>query len=223
MIKNSLKSLLFYTGALAVMFFGYVLVEPAIGFGAASQFTISQSVTAELSFSTPASSIVLSPSIGGLTGGAATGSTQVIVSTSNHLGYLMTIQASSSNGMVGNSNGSNYIPAYEPSVAGIPDYNFILPANRAYFGYTVQASSSADASSYFKNNGSACNTGATNDGHCWINASSTPFTIVSTSAATPGSGSTTTLTFHVGIAANPSPSVPDDTYVATTTLTAVAK
>lgn len=206
----------------------FMFAEPGVGYSATtatSQFTISQSVTAEVAFKTPATNVSLAPAIGGLTGGDATGTTQVVVVTNDRLGYQMTIQASSSSGaMLGNSNPANTIPGYSPAVAGIPDYNFTVPANSAEFGYTVLASSSADVTAFFKNNGSACNTGSTNDaGHCWLNATNTPFTIVSTSGPTTPSGSTTTLVFHVKIQANPSPTIPDDTYVATTTLTAMTK
>ena len=65
----------------AVLLALFVIFEP----GRASaengnEFTISESVTAEVSFATPATNIVLS-TIGGLTGGDATGTTQVVVTT----------------------------------------------------------------------------------------------------------------------------------------------
>ena len=205
----------------------FVIAEPAVSFGAGStqfdQFTISQGVTAEVSFKTPATNVVMAPTIGGMTGGDATGTTQVVITTNDHLGYQMTIQASSSAGMVGNVNGGT-IPAYVPSTPGVPDYNFTVPANGAYFGYTVEASTTADLTAFFKNNGTACNTGSSNGlGHCWLNATTTAFYLADTSSATAASGSTTTLKFHVRIMSNPSPTIPDDTYVATTTLTALVK
>jgi len=204
----------------------FVVFEPTIGVGATtatSQFTISQTVNAEVSFSTLASNVTLAPSLGGLTGGDATGTTQVVVVTNDHSGYQMTITASSSLGMLGNRNSANTIPAYTPATPDVPDYNFTVPVNKAYFGYNVEASTSADLVASFKNNGTACNTGSSSGlNHCWLNASTTAVTIINTTASTAASGSTSTLAFHVKIQANPSPIIPDDTYVATTTLTATA-
>ncbi len=205
----------------------FVLLEPTIGFGdtsALSQFTISETIGTEVSFQTAPTNVTLSPSLGGLTGGDATGTTQVVVTSTGHLGYHMTIQASSSVGMLGNLNSSNSIPAYTTQSASTsPDFNFTVAANAAAFGYSVEASTTADVVQQFKNNGTVCNAGSNNGlGHCWFPATSTAYTIINTSAASPGSGSTSTLDFHVKIQSNPSPVIPDDTYVATTTLTALA-
>lgn len=200
-----------------------VVAEPVISLGAEDQFTISQNVTAEVSFATPASDITMSPAIGGLTGGTANGGTQVVVLTNNDTGYTMTITASSSLGMIGVASSTNYIPALVAAGA-VPLYDFntsTIGANKAYFGYTVEASTTADVAQAFKNNGSACNIGANNGSdHCWLNASTTAFTVISRNYYTPASGATTTLKFKVVVNANPSPMIPDDTYVATTTLTA---
>ena len=205
----------------------FILAEPTLGLSQTTQstFTISQTVGKEISFTTTASNITMSPaSLGGLTGGTSFGSTTVVILTNDHLGYHMTIAASSSLGMIGNASSSNYIPAYVPSVAGVPDYTFTTPANRAYFGYTVLGSTTADVDQHFRSNGSnACATGSTNDGaHCWLNASTTNMYITNSNYYTPASGATTTLVFRVTISANPAPTIPDDTYVATTTLTATA-
>ncbi|MDE1941496.1 MAG: hypothetical protein KGI66_05220, partial [Patescibacteria group bacterium] len=85
-----------------------------------------------------------------------------------------------------------------------------------------------DIAKSFLNNGSACNitsgTGNTGSGtqHCWQAATTTPYTIINRNYLTPGSGSTSTLLFQVTINANPAATIPNDTYVATTTLTATA-
>jgi hypothetical protein len=226
--KNIITSICYGFGSLIIAMALFAAVEPAIGFGATatstSQFTISQTVGPEISFATPATNVTMAPALGGVTGGDATGTTQVVVFTNDHLGYQMTIQASSSVGMIGNTNPANSIPAYVPGTAGVPDFNFTVPANAARFGYTVEASTTAEATAFFKNNGTICNAGAANGlGHCWLNATTTPFFVIDTSAATVASGSTSTLKFHVKINANPAPAIPDDAYVATTTLTALAK
>lgn len=219
-IKDSLSSTIICALVLAVSFIG---LEPALLEGAATedQFTISQLVTSEISFITTATDVTLGPSLGGITGGTSNGGTQVIVSTSNTLGYNMTLTASSSLGMLGNTNQSNYIPAYVPSTVAVPDFTFTTPANRARFGYTVEASTTADLAQAFKDDGVNCNTGSADASNsCWLNASTTATTIVNRSTNTAASGSTTTIKFRVVINSNPSPSIPNDTYVATTTLTA---
>jgi hypothetical protein len=205
----------------------FILAEPAISLSATSatsQFTISQTVSSEVSFLTPATNVTLAPSLGGLTGGTANGSTQVVVLTNDHLGYQMTLAASSSVGMIGNFNGANNIPALVPATPSVPDFNFnTVAANAAAFAYIVEASTTADLTQIFKDNGAVCNAGAGDTvGSCWLNASTTAVGIVNRSSATTASGATTTLKFRVIISANPSPAIPDDTYVATTTLTATA-
>ena len=201
----------------------FTAVEPAVSFGASaqSQFTISQTTTTEISFSTFASNVTLSPSLGGITGGTANGQTQVVVTTNDIIGYNMTIQASTSLGMQGTASSTNYIPAYSTTT---PDYNFVLPANTARFGYTVNASTTGDVVQFFRNNGTICNQsgGTSNGSNCWIGATTTAVTIVNRNLPTQAPGATTTLYFRVGIAANPIPAIPNDTYVATSTLTATA-
>ncbi|MES2314373.1 MAG: hypothetical protein V4524_00335 [Patescibacteria group bacterium] len=230
MIRKITRTLNQAVLALFVLTFIFTAVEPAISFGAVttSQFTISQTVTSEISFATPAANVTMSPSLGGITGGTSNGQTQVVVTTNNSTGYNMTLTASSSVGMIGNASSSNSIPAYTPTVNLVPDYSFTTPSNAARFGYSVAASSTADNVTLFKNNGSnACNTGASTNSatsnvtiNCWLNASTTAITIINRSLQTPASGATSTVYFRVNITSNPSPVIPNDTYVATSTLTA---
>src|ERR1035437_6406533 len=116
----------------------FITIEPATSYAvvsATSQFTISQTVSTEIAFATPASNIIMSPTLGGLTGGTSNGATSVAVRTNNLTGYNMTIQASSSLGMIGNASSTNYIPAYITSIAGVPDYTFNTLVSG--FGYNV--------------------------------------------------------------------------------------
>ncbi len=205
-----------------VGFVAFAFVEPSISFGSSN--TVSQNVTTELAIVTPATNISLSPSIDVSVGGSASGQTQIVVATNDHIGYSMTIQASSSLGMIANSSSTKYIPSYISSTPGVPDYNFTVPANTAYFGYTVEASTTSDLASAFKDNAGVCGNalGSDTQDKCWIAASSTSYTVVNRTSETLLSGSTTTLKFLVVINANPVPGIINDTYVATTTLTATA-
>lgn len=226
MITNIKDSIRQGCAALLVIAALFLLAEPAISLSATtSQFTISQVVSSEVSFSTPASNVTLSPSLGGLTGGTSNGGTQFIVLTNDHLGYHIDLTASSSVGMLGNTNSSNSIPALVPASSGVPDFAFdsgSVAVNKAYFAYTVEASTTADTGSLFKDDGVNCNTGSGNtENKCWLNAGTGAVTIINRTSQTASSGATTTLRFRVVMQANPNPLIPDDTYVATTTLTAV--
>lgn len=205
-----------------IMMVIFVLIEPNISVGSTN--TVSQTVTSEIAFQTPANDVVLSPSIDVSIGGQASGETQVVVVTNDHLGYSMTVTASSSLGMVGNASSTLYIPAYVTSAPGTPDFTFSVPANTAYYGYTVEASTTSDLATAFKDNSSICGVVAGSDtaDRCWIFASTTPYTVINRASETSLSGATTTLKFLVVINANPNPGIPNDTYVATTTLTASA-
>ncbi len=222
-MKKEIANIIINSGSIMmVIIFAFVVFEPAISLGSTN--TISQTVTTEIAFQTPATNIVLSPSIDVSVGGQASGQTQVVVITNDHLGYSMTVTASSSLGMIGNASTTLYIPAYVTSSPGTPDFTFTTPANTAYYGYTVEASTTSDLATAFKDNSISCGVVAGSDtaDRCWISASTTPYTVINRSSVTPLSGATTTLKFLVVINANPNPGIPNDTYVATTTLTATA-
>lgn len=202
----------------------FVSFEPVISQAVQDQFEVSQVITDEITFHTTATDVSLSPALSGITGGTSNGGTQVIVRTNNSTGYTMTLTASSSAGMLGDSQGGT-IPALSVSSPTVPDYSFdsgTVGANLAYFAYSVEASTTADLDPSFKDNGSnTCNTGSTDTvDKCWLNASTTAETIINRSTATEASGATSTLKFRVVIKQNPSPSLAEDTYTATTTLTA---
>ena len=217
MIKKTLT--LARQGAIGTLIFAvaFITIEPAISYGAVSvtsQFTISQTVFSEIAFATPASNIIMSPTLGGITGGTSNGATSVAVKTNNLTGYNMTIMASTSLGMQGVASSTNHIPAYISAVGGIPDYNFNTTVNG--FGYNA---SSTDVVQAFQNNGASCNTSTVNSSsNCWLAATTTAVTIINRNIPTPSTGATTTLSFRVNLIANSM--IPNDTYIATTTLTA---
>ena len=216
-IKTAEQSII----ALLMLLLVFVVVEPAVGDAVISQFTESLQVTSEISFLTSAANVVLLPPIAGITGGTADGQTQVRVLTNNATGYNMTIMASSSSGMIGNTQGGN-IPAYISNVAGVPDLTFVSAPNTGRFGYTVEASTTSDLSQAFRDNGTTCGVGVADlPNSCWLAATTTQVQIINRSTFTPLSGATTTIKFRAVITANPSPIIPSDTYVATSTLTAL--
>ncbi len=213
-----------------ITFFGlvsvYVTAEPVVTRAVTDQFIINQTVTSEIAFVATASNITMDTSIPGITGGTASGSTQVRVYTNDAAGYNMTIAASGSPAMQGVAQGGS-IPDFSTTTTGYmsePSFGFIVPTNRAGFGYTVSASTTADLDQSFLDDGALCNTGALDTAEgldCWIGASTTAFRIVNRTSETTASGATTTLYFRTTIMPSPTPAVPEDLYQATTTLTAV--
>ena len=211
-----------------IAMFGFSTIEPGVLNAQAatttSQFTTKQTITSEISFLTPASNIVLSPSIGGITGGAATGTTQVVVYTNNTTGYTMTIAASGTvQAMRGDTATTSYINDYTPAT-GKPDFGFSTAGVSSKFGFTVSASNTADLAQKFLDNGGTCNTGAADTNgaaSCWSFATSTATSTIVTAAQSLVSGSTSTIFMHTFVPPNPNPALPKDTYTATTTLTAV--
>lgn len=226
--------LLQFSGAalmiVGLLFIGFPALEPIITSGAATstQFTVTQYVTAEISFAEEPADVIMSPSLGGISGGNSYGSTTVRVVTNNTTGYNMTLLASStaSGHALQGTTTSGYIPDFRGTATTVPSYTFSVAANRAAFGYTVSASTTADLAQQFLDNGSLCNIAIgdggtdTSSGTCWADASTTLRTIINSSAATAASGSTSTIAFRVTINSNPVPAIPEDGYVATMTLTA---
>lgn len=205
-----------------VALFSYFVLEPTVSRSATSDFEVSQTITDEISFKVNMPNVTMNGSIGGLTGGYATGTGSAVVETNDPDGYNMSISFANATSMQGNTT-SGVIDDYTPTTPGTPDYEWQdNPANgRAQFGFTVTASTSADVADNFKDNGSACGSGSSSANKCWMNGSTTDFTIVNRTSGSADSGATTTIKFKVAIPSNPSPAIPADIYVATATLTAL--
>ncbi len=216
-LKECLSGALVLSLALSVMF---VMAEPTLGLAIEDQFTVNQTVTSEISFATNAADVTMTPSLGGITGGTSNGTTTVIVKTNDSSGYTMTIKASTSPAMQGNTQGSS-IADYTPASASIPDFTYSVPSGQE-FGYTVSASTTADLAQKFLDNGTTCNTGSADTGtsaSCWYNLSTVATSTILRTTATPASGSTSSIAFKLTI--NSGGFVVEDTYTATATLTAV--
>lgn len=206
--------------------FSFVSLEPqlimATGPGAGpyeDQITITQSVTAEISITSP-SNVSMSPAIPGMTGSGgapSTGQAEWTVITNNNTGFSMTLIASSSPAMQGNSQGDSFAD-YTPATANVPDYSWSIAASAAEFGYSVEPATAADTAQIFLDNGSACNTGTGQVANkCWLNASTTAVTIINRTSETSSSGQAEVIKFQVEQGA--SAFKVEDTYTATTTVT----
>lgn len=225
MANEMTRAILLGVSISIVLMLVYLALEPVIGRSATTNdtFTVSQEITGEISFATPASDVTLDPPISSLTGGTSTGETQVIVATNNSSGYNMTIHFDDAPAMQGDVHGGT-IPDYSPVVGGTPDYNFAVAANSAGFAYSVEASTTADVDpTFLDNNTDTCGVGSFNTANkCWFNpeTSGGAETIINRTTVLPTSGATSTIKFQLVVRANPSPAVLADTYTATATLTA---
>ncbi len=189
--------------------------EIATGEGSSTNYGLragyQQMVTTFISMSSP-DSVTMGPSIPGITGGTANGSTTVTVTTDSASGYSLTILASQSPAL---RNGANTIADYVPG--GVPDFTFTTDATDAHFGYSP---SGVDTASRFKDDGGTCNAGLLDTAlACWDGLDTASETIAQRASANTPSGSTTTINFRVGIGGSVVQTA--GVYTATATLTAL--
>lgn len=210
----------------SLLFVFYSLFEPTITHSQATDtFEVEQTITGEISFRVAAADVTMDGTINGLTGGYATGTTYVVVQSNDPDGYNMTITFpfATTSGMQGD-NSASVINNYSPDSEGVADYNWQDNAagGAAEFGYSVNASTTADLDLTFRDNGTdTCGVGAADDvNKCWLNGTTTPETIVNRTSGAAATGATTTILFKVSVPNNPNPSLDADTYTATATLTA---
>lgn len=158
--------------------------------------------------------IELSPTLGGLTGGTSNGSTTLTVITDSAAGYQLNIQASNSPAMqsVEGNTIQNYVPG-----GSDPDFTFAVSVGDERFGYSPEGT---DIVTRFKDDGATCNTGSGDTLlACWDGITTSAEQFAHRSSPNHPDGSTTTLRFRVGLGSNAM--VPEGTYYATTTITAL--
>lgn len=161
---------------------------------------------------TAPSAVVMTPDLGGLTGGESNGTTSVSVLTDSPSGYELTIEAESAPAM---RKGADTIADYVP--AGAPDFNFNTGATQAHFGFSPSGS---DIVQRFRDSVGVCNSGSGDEYlKCWDGLATTPISIARGSGGNQPGGATTTIHFKVGIGGNTTVIAGD--YYATTTLTAL--
>ena len=190
--------------------------EVATGVSTSSSYTLGagfqqmQAVFISLSAVAP---VVMTPAIGGLSGGTANGSTTVTVVTDSPGGYELTIAAEQNPAM---QKGVDTIADYTPLSAPNPDVAFSVTTSDVHFGFAVHG---VDVVSRFWNNTTVCNagTGSTPEA-CWDGLAMTP-QVIAAGATNQPLGATTTVYFRVGIGG--AAAVTPGTYVATTTITAL--
>ena len=207
---------------LSLAFAGFMLAEPSISHGQAdtSTFRIRQTITDETSFLVDPSNVTMNATISGITGGNATGSSRFVVKSNNASGYYVDIAFFNNAGahaMYGDEDGGEQLRDYSGDVAGQPSYNFTA-STAAQFAYTVNSTTTSDTDPSFKNNGSACNAGASQTyGKCWKSPVTSAFRIIDRSTAAT-TGATSTIYFKVNVPSGANPVPTAQTYTATATL-----
>lgn len=162
---------------------------------------------------TGAQAVALGPTIPGVSGGTATGSTTVTVTTDSQAGYELRIEAEESPAM---RSGANTIADYTPAGAQA-DFTFETGLADAHLGYTPEG---VHVVSRFLDSGGVCGSGSDTADRCWDGLSMTPAAIARGTGANHPTGTDTTIKFQVGVGG--SVVQPAGTYVATTTITAIA-
>ncbi len=161
---------------------------------------------------TGSAAVVLGPTIPGVSGGTATGSTTVTVTTDSLSGYELTIVAESSPAM---QSGANTIADYAPAGAAA-DFTFTTGAADAHLGFSPEG---MHVAARYLDSGGVCGSGSDTNDRCWDGLSTTPVIIATSPAANHPSGTPTKIEFQVGVGG--SVVQPPGVYIATTTITAL--
>jgi len=133
--------------------------------------------------------VTLTPSIGGVTGGTATGSTSFTITTDNTAGYSLDINASTDPAL----KSSSYSFA-DYTTNSNPDYTWLIVATSSEFGFSPEGS---DIVQKFKDDGNACNTGSSDTSNkCWYGLDVSDENIASSASSNHPSGTQTTIKFQ---------------------------
>ena len=172
-----------------------------------------QMLVRSLSISAPSN--VSLGSIDGTTGGSVTGSVAWTVITDNSAGYTLAMRSSTNPAL---TSGSNTIANYTPAGAA-PDYVWSVGTSGSEFGFSPEGTHVVQR---YLDNGSSCNTGASNNSDtCWDAFSTSNTTVASSASGNSPTGTASTLKLQAQIGTDVEPS--DGTYAATIIATATAQ
>lgn len=182
------------TFGLTLLFVGSgILFEPALlsGASASDAVTLTQTVTAGLAVSDCANTSFNPASRSGFGDDTvASASCTWNVKTANGAGFSMTLAASTDPALCilagcGTANFADYTEAEE----GTPDFTWDVPTTASEFGYTVEPASVGDTVQKFLDNGSSCGVGSLNTvDRCFLDFSTSAFTIINRSTSTASAG-----------------------------------
>jgi hypothetical protein len=140
-----------------------------------------------ISLSVSTDTVAMLPSIGGISGGIATGTYAATVITDNNAGYSLYVSASTSPALKSISSSFTDYTA----VAGTPDYAWAISATSSEFGFSPEG---VDITQMFMDNSSLCATGTSDTvNKCWYSFATTTQTIASRYSSNHTGGSATTI------------------------------
>ncbi len=154
--------------------------------------------------------VILLPNLPGITGGNATGSTAVHVTTDSAAGYQMTISAENSPAM---QSGVGTIADYTTGTSGA-SFLFVTNPTDVHFGFSPEG---PDIIGTYRDTGGVCGGGTDTADRCWDGLSTSSKVIAQSTGSNHPAGATTTLKFQVGIGG--SVAVIEGLYTATSTIT----
>lgn len=160
--------------------------------------------------------VVLSPDIGGVSGGTGDGSATWNVKTDGSAGYQVSVRAGTSPAL---KSGSDSFADYTPMTTGTPDFIWNIASTDSEFGYTVEGDNAIGK--FLDNGGGACGVGSGNVADkCWFPFSTADSSIVNASSPNHPLGSDTTVKFKAQSGSGHLQ--PEGVYTATIVVTAVA-
>ena len=200
---------------------GYIFFEPELTKGATDETAISLTVTGEININC-SSTVALSPSIAGQSGGTATTTFGCVIETNDSSGYNLTIQKDQKL-QVADAADQRFDDYATASAA--TDWTWdTVAAGAEEFGFCVNsAASSSDITQMWADNGTdTCDTGdaTTTAWQCWHPIPTSPAVqVANRTTATPAGG--VLITFGLQAQAGSSNNLEEGTYNCTTTATAV--
>ena len=211
--------------ALPLVFASYFALEPTVAQGQLSpEFTITQTITEEISFTLNPDNVTMDTTFSGLAGGTSNGSTEFTIRTNAPDGYNVELvfdtSADTDNAMTYDADPDNF---YFVNLGTIGQNDLVAPTTASsapLFAYTVGG---PNVDSDFADDGSICSGGSTGTlNACWSMPSDAGDSqlIINATAPTTGDGNTNQLGFRVVAGPDPDPALPTGTYTATATLTA---
>lgn len=193
--------------------------ESAIGLATSSNFSLGagyrQMDESGLAIGLSIQNLVLTPDLGGITGGVSVGLAEVLITTDNPAGYYLSLKSEMTPAM---QSAEDTIADYIP-VDAVPDYELIVSPGQSIFAFTPEG---VDVVDRYRDDGeSICGVTSGNNtiSRCWDG-----LTVIAKSVAYRGfktslDGVSTTLRFSAGIGANRMQK--NGSYFATTTITAL--
>jgi len=196
--------------------FGYPCLEPLVVEAVTDDIIVTQYVDSDIAISSP-DDVIMTGTIYGMTGGTGNGSAYWTITTSNAAGFNMSLKADTSPAM---KSGSYSFGDYV--TGAVPDYSWaITSTDVSEFGYTVEAETTEDLDTKFKDNGAdTCGTGsADTEDKCWLGFTTSSVLAVNRTSVTSESGEDETVKFRAQSGSSNFQEEGD--YIATITVTAI--